>query len=399
MISTRKSGRVAAMIGLALIGLITSTASAQPTKPFGIFGNRKANTETDFTLTQSAGPWLIMCASFVGEEGEMQAQQLCQELSRDHKLKPYIYRQQFDYTRTVPGVKYASEPEVDENGQIIGTKYANFRALHNSQFEEIAVLVGDFPSIDHASAQRALEQIKHLSPKTLTGTQGEAIESTSQRMRTWREIQKVVSGNAELKQKGPMRAAFLMPNPAIPEEYFAAPKVDAFLIKVNRQVEYSLLDCPGIYTVKVATFRGDATFDLNQIATMEQEQSRRLGRPRSNENSKLEMAAYRANRVVTELRKLGVEAYEYHDRNESIACVGAFDWWKKTDASGLEIENPELQKVLQQFTAETEQLPGQPMAVVPKVLPALKKEKISFDVKPAPMLVPQTTQQTKTSKK
>lgn len=388
-------------VAITLLAVVFASQSisllAQPTKPFGIFNNRKANSETDFTLDQSAGPWLIMCASFVGEEGEVQAQQLCQELARDYKLKAYIYRQQFDYTRAVPGIGYSDKEQVDAYGNHLPPKPATFRALHDSQFEEIAVLVGDFPSIDHASAQRALEQIKHLQPKTLAGSGGEAVESTSQRMRVWREIQKTVSGNPEIKQKGPMRAAFLLPNPTIPEDYFAAPKVDAFLIKVNKQVEYSLLDCPGTWTVRVATFRGDATFDLNQIAAAEQE-TRRNQRGRDSEGNKLEMAAYRANRIVTELRRLGVEAYEYHDRNESMACVGAFDWHKKFDANGLEIENPEVLKIVQQFSADMEQTPGQQPMIIPKTLPALKREKISFDVKPVPVLVPKTAQQVKTSR-
>ena len=35
--------------------------------------------EKPFELTESSGPWLIMCASFVGEEAEFQALALARE--------------------------------------------------------------------------------------------------------------------------------------------------------------------------------------------------------------------------------------------------------------------------------------------------------------------------------
>ena len=42
----------------------------------------------------------------------------------------------------------------------------------------------------------------------------------------------------------------------LPREYFVPKGVDDFVAKMNQGVEHSLLDCPGRYTVQVATFRG-----------------------------------------------------------------------------------------------------------------------------------------------
>ena len=43
-----------------------------------------AATSQSLELTQTAGPWLIMCASFNGEQGLQQAIQLSNELRNDH---------------------------------------------------------------------------------------------------------------------------------------------------------------------------------------------------------------------------------------------------------------------------------------------------------------------------
>ena len=47
--------------------------------------------------------------------------------------------------------------------------------------------------------------------------------------------------------------------------------------------------------------------------------------PRSSGRSKLEEAAYNAHLLVVALRKQGVEAYEFHDRHESLVTIGSFD--------------------------------------------------------------------------
>ena len=59
----------------------------------------------------------------------------------------------------------------------------------------------------------------------------------------------------------PMHAAMLIPNPLLPDDYFTRQEVDDFVLAMNADVAHSLLDCPGRYTVRVATFTGAGTFD------------------------------------------------------------------------------------------------------------------------------------------
>lgn len=367
---------------IAYAVLFVAPAFAQLEKAFPFRRNVESDPNKNYVLTERHGPWLIMCASFVGERGEQQARDLVMELRRDYNLPAYLFRQNFDYSQTIAGRGW--EPYVNERGEN-DIRPMRMKALHAQSFDEIAVVVGDFAVVDDPNAQKTLERIKHLQPRTL-----EVVEhaTTNQRMGVWREIQRRVSPNAEIKSKGPMRAAFIMPNPKLPEEYFANRGIDHFVMNMNKGIRHSLLNCPGRFSVRVATFRGDSTFRTNEIRQKQQEleQQRRFGKPVV--DSKLAMAAERAHLACAELRKKGVEAYEFHDRYESYVCVGSFDWATRKLPSGKDELNPEIERIILMFKAQTNNIPGFPGAVEPKTLSTLRGKGIFFDVQPLPVIVP-----------
>ncbi|MFN9538160.1 MAG: hypothetical protein ACK6A8_02785 [Planctomycetota bacterium] len=375
---------LAFLLLLGLSGALANSAAAQFKRlPFGGKNQPATPAKEDYTLQQNSGPWLIMCASFAGEDGETQARMLCEELSQKHRLKCYLHRQEFDFSQTYTGLDYDKNQAVDENGNVT-VQRRKMKAAHDNKFDEIAVLVGDFPTIEDSRAQQALNQIKRMQPETLG--QLHSGEASSQRMRVWREAARLMNPKGEIKDLGPMRMAFLIPNPILPEEYFAAPKIDKFMIGVNRQAKHSLLECPGAYSVKVATFRGDITFDLNKIQEQEAAQRNRFGGGAT--GSKLMEAAEKAHTMAEELRRLGVQAYEFHDRHESYVCVGSFDWASKKDGEGNITHNPDVGKTIDMFRGDKEDLPNQPNAVVPRSIPKLRKLGIVFDIQPVPVLVP-----------
>ena len=375
--------------------LVAATGLAQQ-KRYPFATDKNGTLADNYELTQKAGPWLILCASFVGEEGEQQARMLCAELTEKHRLKCYLHREDFDFSGSINGKGYDETPVVDQNG-INHTQPKKMRALRNSQFEEIAVLVGDFPSVEDARCQQSLEKIKSLQPEALG--QIHAGEQSSQRMRVWREITKAVSGNKEIRDKGPMRAAFMIPNPTLPEEYFAAQKVDKFVLDMNRRVKHSLLECPGAYSVRVATFRGSSTFDLGTMRKDDLDEKAMLRSGKAIESSKLMEAANKANELTTELRRLGVDAYEFHDRHESYVCVGSYEWATKKDENGNVIQNPDIVNTINLYRGEIENLPNMPGAVKPKSLPKMRSKSIVFDVQPIPVIAPKANQDNRTALK
>ncbi len=362
--------------------LVTAEVShAQLKLPFR--SSPKSDTQTT-GLAQKDGPWLIMCASFVGEQGEKQARLLASEL-RQHKMKAYIYRHTFDFTEPVEGIGW--KEHTDAEGDAYKAVPKKMKMAGAERFEEIAVLVGDFPTIDDARAQRALEKIKSLNVASIM--EFDPHSDQGQRLRFYRELAKTVSKNDEIKSKGPLRAAFLLPNPMLPDEYFNVEAMDSFVMDLNKGIKHSLLDCRSLYSVRVATFRGDSTFELSEIEAQETEQRWRLKfkKPVRDTESKLALAAAKAHRLTHELRKMGIEAYEFHDRFESYVCIGGFDWIKKNNQ-----QNPAVVELINSYKANVQDLPGIPGAVRPRVLPALQKYDIAFDPQPVPVLVPKPPQ-------
>ena len=63
-----------------------------------------------------------------------------------------------------------------------------------------------------------------------------------------------------------MGHAFITTNPMLLSDYFV-PKggIDELVLRMNKGVTHSLLDCPGKYTVKVATFTGAVVLDQQEI--------------------------------------------------------------------------------------------------------------------------------------
>ena len=348
---------------LFLFGGMTE-AHGQIKLPF----RQKTNESQSLNLAQSNGPWLVMVASFRGEEGKAEAKRLALEL-RKNRFTAYTYTKSFEREKFVQGKDY--QPVKDENDQY-SIRRRKMKHLRGSVIET-AVMVGDFPNVEDKRAQRTLSAIKKFQPAN-------PAEYSNQNLARWREFSRLLAKDPESKAQGPYRSAFLMINPFLPDEYFDAYQVDDFVMKLNRRVKHSLLGNPQPYSVRVATFRGHRTLDINN--------GEKLLRSKSQQSEdKLALAAAKAHKLTIELRKLGVDAYEFHDRSESYVCVGGFDWIKKMEGP-KEIFNPEIAKVVDKFKGKMATVSSLKGAIQPKQLPSLRKTDIVFDMQPMPVKVP-----------
>ena len=323
--------------------------------PFRKSRSQSQNNTNSRELTVKNGPWLIMCASFSGETAEHSALALVNELRR-HRLSAYLYRHKFDYSGSMVGLGW-QKPDQDGNFSRTPIK---MKVANNEIVEETAVLVGDFPSTDDGRAQKALQKIKTMKISNIPGLTNEYTGIRA----------------------NPLKTAFMLPNPLLPEEYFRRPKIDSFIYKNNKKLEYSLLKCQGLYSVKVASFRGTSTIDQDLInngnATL---QSKKNGE-RSTPESRLIEAEEKAHDLTRLLRSKGIEAYEFHDRTESFVCIGSFDWvTRKTNDRVM--NNPDIVKIVNICKPEIRNLPGAPNSILPKSLRG-----IPFDPDPVPIMVP-----------
>jgi hypothetical protein len=166
----------------------------------------------------------------------------------------------------------------------------------------------------------------------------------------------------------------------LPKEYFSAKGLDPFVVKMNEKVEFSLLKCPGKYTVQVAHFTGRVILDQKEI--------RAVSSGTKNMESRLAEAADKAHRMTVALRRKGYEAYEFHDRAASIVTVGSFNQVGATRPDGRIDLDPKVFTLMQTFGGDQVSLPGQPNgSMQPKTISEGGRT-IPFDIQPIPVEVP-----------
>ena len=399
-----KSFALVLLAAICLFGWQVEIASAQLNVRRMFRKKVDAQEDQTYELGDQNGPWLILCASFRGEDALRQANDLVFELRKVHRLDAYIYRKQFDFSEQMQGIAYSPDKaSVVQTDRGLEPQRMATKALSDEVFEEIAVVVGDFPELDDKRTQRALRTIKYLQPRSLTITPN---EETSQSFGQLRERVRQIAAeqtadsrqNSSRQQRdddvqlpdwdkmGPMRLAFVIPNPLLPEDYFQQQKLDRSIINVNQGLTYSLLKNRKPYTVRVATFRGKSTFKTQNQGSFNINATAANSEP----SKQLAIAAAKAHRLTNELRELGVEAYEFHDRFESYVCVGGFDWVSDPSqvVNGREQMNPEMAEVIQSYAAEVTNFNDIRNAAQPKSLPELRGLGITFDVQPLPVRVP-----------
>ena len=353
--------RVFSMGLLAVLSLASVAEPVFAAKPWELlipFKRVDANAGKEYRLTEDQGPWMILATSFAGPGAEQQARTLVLELRKEFNIEAYIHRQSYDFTAPVVGLG------VNPRGGPKIMKYANA-----AKFDEIAVLTGNFENVNDPKLEKMLTEIKYARPDCLDVSK---TKNSTQRFIGLRELQRRLTPDPDKKKQGPMGNAFVTRNPLLPQEYFVPQGLDPFVENMNRDVEYSLLKNRGQYSVRVAAFRGSSTMKAAEADKLP---------------SKLEDAAVKAHELTVQLRKKGVEAYEFHDRYESIVTVGSFESIGTNQADGTTELNPAVHRLMQEYGPKQQSLPGQAgLGLVPRALNG-----IPFDIQPVPVQVPRTS--------
>jgi hypothetical protein len=357
------------------------TAQADPPALLSMF-KRKVPT-TGYQLTADNGPWLILAASLSGDDAQTKAEALARELRQNLKVDCYVLDKTFDHSSMLTTDRHET---VDFKG---GTdKYKSLRVrLANQNSERVcAVLVGNFSSLEDPAIKELLQAIRTAQPVALTGKDAaETSDPSKAESSNWlvSSARRVIWSRTDRqsnKNKGPMGAAFVTRNPLLPDDFFQAPKVDKLVEDLNKSVAYSLLKCPKRFTVRVATFQGNAVTDFGTGGA--------ASKPKSLSDN-LDLAADKANRLTTALRAKGVEAYEFHDRYASYVTIGSFDELGTQGPNGEMQFSPAIRRVLEEhcgYTAVDAKL--QSSQALTKVQSVKSLEGIPFDIEGKPMAVP-----------
>lgn len=350
-------------LGLALLILGPAiTLAATPWDKLLSFNRVDADPEKSYQLAEDNGPWMIMACSFSGNGADEQAKQLVLELRKRYKLPAYVHQMKFELNNAVGR-------GCDRYGAPVKMKYQR-----GSEIKEIAVLVGNYSSVDDREAQDTLKRMKTMQPECLDLKDGKKTNATLAGFRMLQ--QQVLAASGQKPNRGPMGHAFITANPMLPPGYLAPKGLDTFVLKLNEGIEHSLLKCPRKYTVQVAHFTGKVIIDQNEI--------RDISTGAKKMESKLDEAAEKAHRLTIALRKQGKEAYEFHDRYASIVTIGSFDSVGTPRSDGKTEINPAVHEIMKSYGAVPTNLPGQPAgSMQPKII-----DGIVLDIQPLPVEVP-----------
>ena len=133
-------------------------------------------------------------------------------------------------------------------------------------------MVGDFEHIDDSSRPEDAPRAEvRVHPDCLKPKDG---KEPSLSLATWGRIAERSPSRAghQRGEKGPMGHALSPPTRYAPRAYYSNKGIDKFIEYMNSDNPYSLLKCPGRYTVQVATFHGQVT--INQVKIRELQRSR-----------------------------------------------------------------------------------------------------------------------------
>ena len=346
--------------------------------PTSWFSPAEVDSQAMHPLAEKDGPWLVLATTFRGETAREDARALVHELRARHKLRAYTHEKAFDFRGEQKGMG------LNPDGSPKRMRYANA-----AEVLEVAVLVGDFASFEDPRGQKSLQTVKQLRPESLGGAGAKSrlvadfLQANQQHTRS-------------AASKPPMHAAMLIPNPLLPADYFTRQEVDDFVLAMNDDVAHSLLDCPARYTVRVTTFTGAGTFetaagtskadgglvDVNRFVAALRGSGWKDPQLRGMESeSRLVEAADNAHRLTEALRRAGWQAWEFHDRDSSIVCVGAVDQLAVPGAEGKPVPHPEIVRIVNGLGADQAAMArGQ---VVPRAFGG-----VMLDLQPKPIDVP-----------
>jgi hypothetical protein len=376
---TRRSLLVGSAFGMA--ACIGPLAVAEPPSIFKIFRAKQSVADESLELKVEHGPWLILAATLPGQDAKPQAIALAREIREQLKLPAFVMEKS---TGVAPVSVKRERIRNDRNGNPIPVNL-EARYANGGQESVWVVLAGEFTSLEDPRVAEALQTIRTAQPAALQEDAPEAPrdaqESASNNWLVQQYRSMIWTRNDRKEKVGRMGAAFVTRNPLLPDDYFEAPKVDAFVANLNKEVEHSLLDCPGKFTVRVASFTGREVTDFGNGS-----QASKMNEQATDE---LDRAAYRAHQLTVALRKKGVEAYEFHDRFGSYVMIGSFDSLGQELTSGQFQYNPGIVSISQQWCGYRVVDAKDPTTgAVAKTTSLNSLDKIPFDIEGKPMAVP-----------
>lgn len=367
--------------------LFASAAVAKPPAIFDIFRKKQGAPSGPLELKAEHGPWLIMATVVTDGEAQKTAMALAQEIRQTLRVPAFVMKRSGGTPERL-GQDTRVRTDVTTGERIAMRLQSRF--INGGVEEGFAVLVGEFSSLDDASIDDVLKEVRTLNPKALQAGDEVDLDDAGGNWIVQKYRSAMWARNGRTQGLGPLGRAFVTKNPLLPDEYFLdSPTLDKFVTDLNKDVEHSLLNCTGKYTVRVATFTGKEITGFGNEARTSKSSTTEV-------TSRLDRAALRAHQMTVRLRKKQIEAYEFHDRYGSYVSIGSFDSLGQ-EANGEFVYNPQMESVAQKFCGYqtvnaknpiTQQITATSVLKTVDTNPKDTVGRIPFDLEGKPMAVP-----------
>ncbi len=346
-----------------LISLIFATVIAV----CGFLSAQQPQKQQSYGLTGQNGPWMIMATVFADADERVaydKAMKLVQEF-RQNKINAYIYAKKQDSDTTDARPHWVYDNEDIMKAPTISTKYKYVNKISTWEF---AVMVGDFPGLNDKGAEAMLKKVREMNPRSLGGQPTHPLFGMP-----WSSREGIA----------PLGNAFLTPNPMMKKSPVDATQLDKTVLNANKEIKrYSLLDCPGQYSVQVAVLKG--------VTTLNQQQIMRIQRGEEIDSIKtkqtLEDADKKAVRMCELMRAQGVEAYVFRDHYASIVTVGSFDRIGEMRDGELVLD-PAIMKIFKKYSAKCDPRGGV-LGIRQETIDGKEMGSIPYDITPKIIVVP-----------
>ncbi len=270
----------------------------------------------DYGVTPDAGPWMICACYFSGPAAPDLAHQMVTQIRTRYNTPAYLFdfaeeerkKEQELLDQQRQALPFDAPPDGSDIVRQIPRRHPTIHVE-----EQCAVLIGGYA--DEDAAHKALLAVKKWGPPAINTPEGVL------------PFGSIIDHGKEHIINNPFTSmSMVVRNPTVPHDAAVDPIKDKFLITLNADEEFSMLQCPQKYTLAVKEYLGAAMVQqqggldgfLGAIGKGGDKSSERAG-------ESLAVAANNAHELAKLLHKGGAEVYVLHTRTTSVVSIGSFD--------------------------------------------------------------------------
>jgi hypothetical protein len=307
----------------------------------------EADPNQDYVVTPELGPWMVCVAYFTGPAAPDLARQLVLQIRTQHNTRAYVFNYADEERKKQKEAIERQQPALPFDGPADGSDYVVPVPHHHAIVrveEQCAVMVGGFP--DENAAHTALLAVRKWPAPELKAPEGLS------------PFGSVFEHGKEVQLNPFTTQSMAVRNPTVPHENKAYDyNKDPFIRTLNADEEYSMLRCPGKYTLAIKEYVGAA---MVKPPTASSSFLKMIGLGRSPEGESLLLAGKNAHDLAETLngamQKAGIPAYVLHTRTSSVVSIGAFT---DPDDKGIPAVMAEFQQ-WRKWLAQRQQDPSKP---------------------------------------